>query len=428
MPALCRDCLATFDETPSRCSACGRPRLLSHPELFTLAIAHLDCDSFYASVEKRDHPELASKPLIVGGGTRGVVTTCCYIARISGVRSAMPMFQALKLCPEATVLPPRIGYYAEVSRAIRAKMAVLTPLIEPLSLDEAFLDLTGTARLHHAPPALLMARLAREIEREIGVTASIGLSHNKFLAKIASDLDKPRGFSVIGLAETAEFLRDKPVSILWGVGEATRAALARAGLRTLADIRRTGLGAMQARFGASGARLFALAHGEDNRRVTPDAPLKSVSNETTFDADISDREALETWLWAMCEKTADRMKARGLQGRTATLKLRRADFSALSRQTRLEEPSQLADTLFRATRTLLAALPEGGPFRLIGAGYTDLSAADGRDPVGDLLDPQAGARAGAERATDAIRARFGKEAIRSGRGLAAPPPQKPSKP
>jgi len=417
MPALCRDCLATFDDTPARCPACGRPRMLAHPELFSLSIAHLDCDSFYASVEKRDHPELAGKPLIVGGGTRGVVTTCCYIARISGVRSAMPMFQALKLCPEATVLPPRIGHYAEVSRAIRAKMEALTPLVEPLSLDEAFLDLSGTERLHHAPPAVQMARLAREIEREIGVTASIGLSHNKFLAKIASDLDKPRGFSVIGRAETEEFLRDKPVSILWGVGEATRAALARAGLRRLADIRRSGAEAMRGRFGAAGARLHALACGEDSRRVTPDAPLKSVSNETTFDADLSDRATLESWLWAMCEKTADRMKARGLQGRTATLKLRRADFSALSRQVRLEEPSQLADTLFRATQALFVALPERGPFRLIGAGYSDLSAADGADPVGDLLDPQAGKRAGAERATDEIRARFGKDAIRKGRSF-----------
>jgi DNA polymerase-4 len=420
MPALCRDCLTSFEHPPARCPACGRPRIVAHPELFSLSIAHIDCDSFYASVEKRDHPELAGKPLIVGGGTRGVVTTCCYIARISGVRSAMPMFQARQLCPEAAILPPRIGYYAEVSQAIRAKLTVLTPLIEPLSLDEAFLDLSGTARLHHAPPAVLLARLSREIEAEIGVTASVGLSHNKFLAKIASDLDKPRGFSVIGRGDTEAFLRDKPVSVLWGVGEATRLALARAGLRTLADIRRAGKPAIEARFGAAGARLFALAHGEDSRRVTADAPMKSVSHETTFETDISARDRLEDILWAMCEKTAARMKAKGLQGRTVTLKLRRADFSALSRQTRLEEPSQLADTLFRAAQALLAALPEAGPFRLIGAGYSDLSPAAGQDPVGDLLDPQAPARAGAERAADAIRARFGPDAIRLGRGWTKP--------
>lgn len=417
MPALCRDCLSLFDTAPARCPRCGRGRMVAHPELMQLSVAHLDCDSFYASVEKRDNPELASRAVIVGGGTRGVVSTCCYIARISGVRSAMPMFQALKLCPDAVVIRPRIAHYAEVSRAIRERMAALTPLIEPLSLDEAFLDLTGTERLHHAPPALQMARLAHEIEAELGVTVSIGLSHNKFLAKIASDLDKPRGFSVIGRAETADFLRDKPVSILWGVGEATRATLGRAGLRTLADVRRAGLRRLVERLGPSGERLWQLAHGEDHRRVTPDAPLKSVSKETTFDTDISDRAALERHLWVLCEQAADRMKAKGLQGRTATLKLRRADFSALSRQQRLEEPSQLADTLFRVTQGLLAALPEKGPFRLIGAGYTDLTAADGRDPVGDLLDPQAGARAGAERAMDRIRARFGKEAISRGRGL-----------
>lgn len=417
MPALCRDCLTTFDTASLRCPRCASPRVLSHPELFSLSIAHIDCDSFYASVEKRDDPTLSTRPVIVGGGQRGVVSTCCYVARISGVRSAMPMFQALRLCPDAVVIRPRMSHYADVSRQIRAKMTALTPLIEPLSLDEAFLDLTGTERLHRAPPALMMARLAREIETEIGVTASVGLSHNKFLAKIASDLDKPRGFSVIGRAETEAFLREKPVSFLWGVGEATRAALARAGLRTLADIRRTGREAMVSRFGASGARLFALAHGEDNRRVTPDAPVKSVSSETTFETDLADASVLEAHLWVMCEKAAARMKAKDLQGRTAVLKLRRADFSALTRQVQLDEPSQLADSLFRATEPLLAAvLANGGAFRLIGAGYTDLRPADGRDPAGDLLDPNAPKRAASERAVDALRARFGADIIARGRG------------
>ena len=417
MPALCRDCLTTFDTAPARCPRCGRPRILAHPELFALPIAHIDCDSFYASVEKRDNPALSARPVIVGGGTRGVVSTCCYVARISGVRSAMPMFQALKLCPEAVVIRPRMSHYAEVSAQIRALMAALTPLVEPLSLDEAFLDLTGTERLHNAPPALLMARLARTIETEIGVTASVGLSHNKVLAKIASDLDKPRGFSVIGSAETEGFLRDKPVSLLWGVGAATRAALGRAGLRTLADIRRTGRDEMLRRFGTQGTRLWHLAHGEDHRRVNPNEPIKSVSNETTFAQDIEDREELKTQLWIMAEKAAARMKAKALEGRTVTLKLRRADFSALSRQMQLEEPSQLADTLYREGARLLDALPERGPFRLIGIGYSDLTPASGRDPVGDLLDPQARARAGAERAADKIRAKFGSDAIRTGRSL-----------
>ncbi|TNF14784.1 MAG: DNA polymerase IV, partial [Rhodobacteraceae bacterium] len=362
------------------------------------------------------NPALSSQAVIVGGGTRGVVTTCCYIARISGVRSAMPMFQARKLCPEAVIIRPRMDHYAAVSREIREKMAALTPLIEPLSLDEAFLDLTGTARLHHAPPAVQMARLAREIETQIGVTASVGLSHNKFLAKIASDLDKPRGFSVIGRTDTEDFLRDKPVSILWGVGAATRAALGRAGIRTLADIRRAGLARMEDRFGASGRRLFELANGQDARRVSPDTPIKSVSNETTFNEDISDRETLMGKLWHMAEKVSARMKARDLAGRTVTLKLKRADFTTVTRQTRLEEPSQLADTLFRAGETLFDKLPPNTPYRLIGIGFSDLTAADGRDPAGDLLDPQAGRRAGAERAKDAIRAKFGADAIRLGRG------------
>ena len=190
MSALCRDCLTEF-ETGNRCPACRSPRILAHPELARLAIAHMDCDAFYASVEKRDNPELRDKPVIVGGGTRGVVSTCCYIARINGVRSAMPMFQALKLCPEAVVVKPRMSVYVEVSRAIRAMMEALTPAIEPLSLDEAFIDLTGTARLHGAPPAVMLARLMQRMETELGLSGSVGLSHNKFLAKIASDLDKP---------------------------------------------------------------------------------------------------------------------------------------------------------------------------------------------------------------------------------------------
>ncbi len=242
MPGLCRACLTSFETglapAPKRCPACRSPRLVFHPELTNLSIAHMDCDAFYASVEKRDHPEYRDVPLIVGGGMRGVVSTCCYIARIKGVRSAMPMFQALKLCPEAAVVRPRMAVYAAVSREIRAMMEALTPAIEPLSLDEAFLDLTGTSRLHGAPPAVLLAGLVKDMEAKLGITGSIGLSHNKFLAKIASDLDKPRGFSVIGHQETEAFLLPKSVAIIWGVGAATRLSLEKAGIRTIADLRR----------------------------------------------------------------------------------------------------------------------------------------------------------------------------------------------
>ncbi|WP_127901525.1 DNA polymerase IV [Solirhodobacter olei] len=418
MPALCRDCLATFETAPTgRCPSCRSPRLVAHDELFALPIAHIDCDAFYASVEKRDNPALRDQPVIVGGGKRGVVSTCCYIARIKGVRSAMPMFQALKLCPDAVVIRPRMETYVAASRQIRALMEELTPAIEPLSLDEAFLDLTGTARLHGAPPAVLLARLIRRIEAEVGVSASIGLSHNKFLAKIASDLDKPKGFATIGRAETQGFLAAQPVRLIWGVGAAGQEALARAGIRTIADLLRWDRKDLGQRFGQMGDRLWHLARGEDNRRVTRDAALKSISNETTFPEDTADRDLLDGHLWRLAEKTSDRAKARDLAGRTVTLKLRRASFTLLTRRHSLREPTQMADTLYRTARELLAQVTEPGPFRLIGVGLSDLCPADHADRTPDLLDPDAARRQKAERAADAIRRKFGPESILKGRAL-----------
>jgi len=382
-----------------------------------LSIAHIDCDAFYASVEKRDDPSLRDRPVIVGGGHRGVVSTCCYIARIRGVRSAMPMFTALKLCPDAVVIKPRGDRYAEISRAIRARMEALTPAVEPLSLDEAFLDLTGTGKLHGAPPAVLLARLVAGIEADLGVSASVGLSHNKFLAKIASDLDKPRGFSVIGRAETADFLRGQPVRMIWGVGAAMQAGLEDAGITRIDDILRWDRKDLCARFGSMGDRLWHLARGEDTRRVSPNDPIKSISHETTFDTDIADREKLEAHLWRLAEKVADRAKARDLSGRTATLKLRRQDFGLLTRRQSLREPTQLAETLWRSGQALLAQVAEPGPFRLIGIGLSDLAPAEAADRTADLLDPGAAARAAAERTTDRIRAKFGPDAIVKGRSL-----------
>jgi DNA polymerase-4 len=416
MPALCRDCLTTFD-AGLRCPACRSPRVLAHPELFDLSIAHMDCDAFYASVEKRDNPELADKPVIVGGGTRGVVSTCCYIARISGVRSAMPMFQALKLCPEAVVVRPRMEAYVAVSRQIRAMMEEMTPAIEPLSLDEAFMDLTGTARLHGAPPAVLMARMIRRMELELGLSGSVGLSHNKFLAKIASDLDKPRGFSVIGQAETQAFLTPRPVRIIWGVGTATQAALEAAGIRTIADLLRWDRGDLTARFGSMGDRLWHLARGQDQRRVMRDEKLKSISKETTFNEDTSDADILDGHLWRLAEQVSDRAKAKGLAGRTVTVKLKRKDFQIVTRRHALGDATQIADRIYRAARELFDNAGTKGPFRLIGVGISDLVAEDQADRSGDLLDPEAGRRAAAERAADAIRARFGADAIIKGRAL-----------
>lgn len=391
--------------------------MVQHDELWDLSIAHMDCDAFYASVEKRDNPDLADKPVIIGGGRRGVVSTACYVARIRGVRSAMPMFKALALCPDAVVVKPRMSVYVEASRQIRALMDELTPAIEPLSLDEAFLDLTGTARLHGAPPAVMLARLTKRMKDDLGLTGSIGLSHNKFLAKIASDLDKPRGFAVIGQAETQAFLRPRSVRLIWGVGQVSQDALEKAGIRSFEDLLRWDKQDLIARFGSMGERLWHLARGQDLRRVTRNAPVKSISNETTFNEDTADPDLLDGHLWRMAEKVADRAKAKGMAGRVVTLKLRRSDFRIVSRRTALPDATQIADRIYRLARGLFDQMPAGQSYRLIGAGISDLVPEAQADLAGDLLDPQAQARAKAERATDAIRARFGENAILKGRAL-----------
>tara|TARA_R110002020_G_scaffold90356_26_gene220028 strand:- start:2422 stop:3600 length:1179 start_codon:yes stop_codon:yes gene_type:complete len=391
--------------------------MLSHPELFSLTIAHMDCDAFYASVEKRNDPALADKPVIIGGGRRGVVSTACYVARIRGVRSAMPMFKALELCPEAVVLSPRMEVYAGISREIRAMMDALTPVVEPLSLDEAFMDLTGTERLHGAPPAVMLAGLIKRMKDDLGLTGSIGLSHNKFLAKVASDLDKPRGFSVIGRAETAAFLRDKPVRLIWGIGPAAQESLDRAGIRSFADLLRWEKTDLVARFGSMGDRLYHLARGEDFRRVSANEPVRSISNETTFFEDTGNPALLDGHLWRMAEKVSARAKAKGIAGRVVTLKLKRANHKTLTRRVSLRSPTQMADTLYRTARGLLDQAESAGPFRLLGCGLSDLCPEDRADLSGDLLDPGAATRSKAERATDDIRKRFGEKAIIKGRTL-----------
>ncbi len=298
------------------------------------------------------------------------------------------------------------------------------PAIEPpLSLDEAFLDMTGgTEKLHHQPPAVMLARLVKRMEDELGLSGSIGLSHNKFLAKIASDLDKPRGFSIIGKAETAEFLRDKPVRLIWGgVGPAAQASLDKAGIRTFTDLLRWEKRDLHDRFGSMGGdRLWNLARGQDHRRVSAHTPMKSISTETTFFEDTSDPDILDGHLWRLSEKVADRAKAKGSAGRVVTVKLKRANHSALSRRVSLPDMTQSADRIYRTARDLFATVSDqGGPFRLIGVGISDLGAAEGgADSAGDLLDPQAAQRRAAEKATDAIRARFGGDrAILKGRAI-----------
>ncbi|MEM8801348.1 MAG: DNA polymerase IV [Pseudomonadota bacterium] len=416
MPALCRDCLTVF-ESGDRCPDCGRPRIVSHPELFDLSIAHMDCDAFYASVEKRDNPELRNKPVIIGGGKRGVVSTACYIARIKGVRSAMPMFQALKLCPEAVVVKGRMDAYVSASKDIRAMMDDLTPVVEPLSLDEAFLDLTGTARLHRQPPALMLAKLVLRMEKELGLSGSIGLSHNKFLAKVASDLDKPRGFSVIGATETMAFLKPKPVNLIWGVGPQAKEALEKVGVRTFSDLLRWEKQDLVAKFGGLGERLWHLARGEDHRQVSAHAPVKSISNETTFGEDTASTDILDGHIWRLAENVSDRLKAKDKAGRTVTLKLKQADHRILTRQTALVEPTQIADRIYHTARALFDQVADKGPFRLIGVGVSHLFIANPTETGADLLDPTAEQRAEAERASDSIRERFGPDAIIKGRAL-----------
>jgi DNA polymerase-4 len=415
MKALCRDCGWTGEAKAARCPSCASPRTLFHEELGTLSIAHLDCDAFYASVEKRDDPSLRDKPVIVGGGKRGVVTTACYIARMSGARSAMPMYKALKLCPDAVVIKPDFTKYKEASRRIHEKLDKLTPLIQPLSLDEAWIDLTGTERLHGATPAAMLARLQAEIERDIGLTVSIGLAPNKFLAKIASELDKPRGFSAIGAAEAKDFLVSKPVSILPGVGPATVSSLAEIGLRTVGDIAAADLKMLAGRLGSGGLRLHRLAQGQDSRMVDPDQIRKTISAETTFNDDLYKRDALEDELWPLCEKVAKQARKEGVAGRVATLKLRTPDFKIHTRRRTLAIPTQTARTLFQVARELLAAEPGGLSYRLIGAGLTEF--VDAETAGSDMFADDERRTLKNETAIDALRGKFGAAAVVSGRAL-----------
>jgi DNA polymerase-4 len=417
---LCRNCAAALLPRKTRCPACRSPRTIFHDELHELSIAHLDCDAFYASVEKRDDPNLRDKPVIVGGGQRGVVSAACYISRIKGVRSAMPMFKALQLCPEATVIRPDMNKYAAVGGQVRELMREISPLVEPLSIDEAFLDLSGTARLHRASPATVLVRLVNRIERELGITASIGLSYNKFLAKLASDLDKPRGFAVIGRAEALDFLDGQPVSRIWGVGAALHRKLASDGLHTIGQLRSVEEARLMARFGAMGKRLARLSRGEDAREVTPRSVPKNLSNETTFSADVTTRDELSRRLWPLCEKVSARIKARGLSGRTVTLKLKTAKFKNLTRSQALPAPTQLAETIFRAAMPLLdkaiAGAPPRSAYRLIGVGLSNFEDAAAADPP-DLADPDAAHRKRVENTMDRVREKLGRDAITKGRGL-----------
>ena len=416
--SFCRDCLADAAPESRRCGTCGSPRLTRHKELAALAVAHIDCDAFYATIEKRDDPSLAAEPLIVGGGKRGVVAAACYVARTYGVKSAMPMFEALRLCPHAKVIRPNMEKYAKAGREVRRMMLALTPLVEPLSIDEAFLDLSGTTRIHGMSPAKALARFAADVENKLRITVSIGLSCNKFLAKIASDLDKPRGFAVLSASEAAEFLAPKPIGFIFGVGAVGAARYARDGLHRIADLQRLGEIELMRRYGEEGRRLSRLARGIDERKVNAARETKSVSSETTFEQDISDPRTLERALWSLAEDVSARLKHKELAGATVTLKLKTADFKIRTRARSLESPTQLAARIFAAARVLLERETDGTRFRLLGVGISALAAATEADPA-DFVDGRA---ALAEHAVDRLRARFGDGVMV--RGLAFDPAEK----
>ncbi len=378
---LCRECCKPFEAGPSRCPACGGARLVAHPELGALTIAHIDCDAFYASVEKRDRPDLIDEPLIVGhAGGRGVVTTACYIARKFGVRSAMPMFQALERCPGAVVVPPDMAKYKEVSGHIRAIFLDATDVIEPVSLDEAYLDLSPENLVDGKVPCVALARIGARVEAEVGITVSIGLSANKFLAKLASELKKPRGYSVIGVAEAKAFLAPLPVSKIHGVGAATAARLEAAGVKTITDLRAISEMQLVTEFGKFGRRLACFAVGEDDRRVTPDRAAKSLSAETTFRQDLRRPEDLIEAARGLSERVAAHLARRGLAGQTVVLKLKTGDFKLLTRNKRLEFPTQKAVVLHAAAQRLIEKEADGRTFRLIGIGVDGLVTSTLADP------------------------------------------------
>ncbi len=412
LSGMCRDCVTQVAAHMARCPKCRSPRVLHHAELHRLSIAHVDCDAFYAAVEKRDNPDLRDKPVIVGGGERGVVSTACYIARVQGVRSAMPMFKARALCPDAVVVKPNMAKYAQTATQVRALMLVLTPLVQPVSIDEAFLDLSGTEQLHRSSPASSLMKLALRIEKEVGVTVSVGLSHNKFLAKMASDMNKPRGFSVIGLSETMALLAAKPVGAIWGVGQALQALLEKRGIALVGQLQTMERNDLIRQFGKMGARLFHLSRGEDWRDVITSDEAKSISAETTFFGDISDYNELEAKLWSLCQRVSERAKKSNTTGKAIILKLKTKSFESRTRSTSLSQGTNLAHVIFDAGVQMLRKEVGQTKFRLIGIGIHRLQENAHADlPEFDLKHLTL---TKAELAMDKIRNRFGGDAIDRG--------------
>ena len=419
---LCRDCYANgywgAEAPPSACPRCGAARLVVDDDILDLSIAHLDCDSFYASIEKRDHPELLTKPVMVGGESRGVVAAACYEARKYGVRSAMPTFQAKRLCPDITIIKPRMDHYVAVSRQIRAMMQELTPLVEPLSIDEAFLDLTGTQALHKASPAEMLMRLQARIEKEIGITVSVGLAANKSLAKLASDQDKPHGFFVLNAKQAASWLRYRPVSTIYGIGKSSARRLQDAGFQLCGDLADAELKQLVPLLGKQALFIQNLAKGIDHRPVKVEREAKSVSSETTFETDLSSEAQLLPVLERQAQRVSRRLKQQALQGNVITLKLKSAEFKTLSRRKTITAPTDKAHEIFDVARGLLQA--EMGPkrrWRLLGVGVDGFENAKQNADFLTMLDPKFDRKTKLEQAMDDVHEKFGADLVFSGRRI-----------
>jgi DNA polymerase IV len=388
--SLCRDCgtlarvISRAELTARACSRCGSARIIAHPELASLAIAHVDCDAFYASVEKRDHPDLIDEPLIVGGSQRGVVLTACYIARRYGVRSAMPMARALQLCPGAAVIRPDMEKYRRESRRIRELMEALSPRVESVSIDEAYLDLSECG--DNEPPARSLARLALQVEKRVGVTISIGLAPNKMLAKIASDFGKPRGFYVIGESDKLAVLAPMKVSALPGIGPVMTRKLEEMGYATIAQLRAAKLDDLTHRFGRWGRSLLARAHGEDARRVGFGRGRNvSVGAERTFAKDLARFEDIMAVMEQISQRVAERLVRSDLAATSLTLKLRRHDRYTTTHACRLHDPTQRAEAILAAVMPVLRPRLDGTRYRLVGVTAHDLVPGQQADPP-DLFD------------------------------------------
>ena len=420
MPYLCRNCFKTgssFDDSGQRCPFCNSDRIIIHEELETLSITHIDCDAFYATVEKRDNPDLRQKPVLVGGNTsRSVVMAASYEARKYGCRAAMPMYKAKQLCPGAFIIRPDMEKYARVSKSIRNLMLGITPLMEPVSIDEAFLDLSGTEKLHSGAPARTLAKLADRIEKEIGITVTVGLSYNKFLAKIASDIGKPRGFFLIGKSETDNFLNELPISKISGVGKKLQNKLIDDGFRFIGDLRSCSKDYLIERYGTIGPRLLNYSRGKDDRGVNPKRRNKSISSETTFSKNISSPKELVKKLWPLAETVANRAKRSNLAARVVTLKLKTKNFKTLTRRQTLQSPTKLAEVIWETGSQLIRKEANGLEYRLIGIGISDFSSGINADPI-DLLNPDRQRIKAIEETIDRVRERFGSNVIKKGRDL-----------